>query len=176
VGSRKGERVAIDRVVLPHWLEMGIAVAIVLVGLLGWKLIIVDVWLAETDAAGGGGHPRRPRGTRAVGRERSYRYVPVILAQRTSTRGPTDLGLPWVQVEAVRLLLFRGLDHCRVSEPPWFTAQVEGQSFGPQLVSDVLEEIEIKTPAPHWPEAYIVAESLRRHGHTQGDSGQRDAQ
>jgi hypothetical protein len=43
------DRVAIGRVVLPHWLEMGIAAAIVLVGLLGWELIIVDVWLAETD-------------------------------------------------------------------------------------------------------------------------------
>ena len=39
----------IDRVVQPRWLEVVFAVAIILVGGLGWKLIIVDVWLGETD-------------------------------------------------------------------------------------------------------------------------------
>jgi len=47
--SAKGDRTVIDRVVQPRWLEVVFAVAIILVGGLGWKLIIVDVWLGETD-------------------------------------------------------------------------------------------------------------------------------
>jgi hypothetical protein len=35
--------------VVARWPETAVAVAIVLLGVLGWKLIIVDVWLAETD-------------------------------------------------------------------------------------------------------------------------------
>ena len=47
--SKKSDRTAINRVVQPRWLEVVFAVAIILVGALGWKLIIVDVWLGETD-------------------------------------------------------------------------------------------------------------------------------
>ena len=39
----------VHRVVQPRWLEVVFAVAIILVGALGWKLIIVDVWLGEAD-------------------------------------------------------------------------------------------------------------------------------
>jgi hypothetical protein len=45
--SKNGDRA--DRSVLARWLEAIAAVVIVLIGVLGWKLIIVDVWLAETD-------------------------------------------------------------------------------------------------------------------------------
>ena len=47
--SEKGDRTMVHRVVQPRWLEVVFAVAIILVGGLGWKLIIVDVWLGETD-------------------------------------------------------------------------------------------------------------------------------
>src|SRR5262249_37307702 len=64
-----------------------------------------------------------------------------------------DFGLPWVQVEPFRLFLFSRLDHGHVSEPPRFIAEVESQSFGPQLVANLLEEVDIETSAPHRPEA-----------------------
>jgi hypothetical protein len=46
-GVKKGD--GAGRIVLARSLEVIVAVVIVLIGVLGWKLIIVDVWLAETD-------------------------------------------------------------------------------------------------------------------------------